>query len=211
MEARTRVHAIYDTYSTNGIGAAWQLFFSFTGLDVPAQGEDTAPQPPSAEMVATSERFFGHGLLPITLYQPDIAALLAASTRVVAAAGTTSKGQFAQRTGAAFAERLSTPLINFPGGHGGFARDPIGLRSCPPPHPGLRDYRLVINNVRHRRGRAVGVLPTTMASPVSSDSRVDQQQRTNRAHFWPATGSLHAARAPVPSAPCPHARRSPHP
>lgn len=122
-EARTRVHAIYDTYRTNGTSAAWQLFFSFTGLDVPAQGEDTAPQSPSAEMVATSERFFGHGLLPITLYQPDIAALQAASTRVVAAAGTMSKGEFAQRTGAAFAERLGTPLINFPGGHAGFASD----------------------------------------------------------------------------------------
>src|SRR6266700_1444242 len=67
----------------------------------PAQGDDTAPQPASVEMVATSERFFGHGLLPITLYQPDIAALQAASTRVVAAAGTASEGQFAQRTVAA--------------------------------------------------------------------------------------------------------------
>ena len=122
-EAPTTIHAIYDTYRTNGISAAWQQFFNFTGLDVPARGEDTATQPPSAEMVATSERFFGHGLLPITFYQPDIAALQAASTRVVAAAGPASEGQFAQRTGAAFAERLGTPLITFPGGHAGFASD----------------------------------------------------------------------------------------
>ncbi len=74
-------------------------------------------------MVATSERFFGHGLLPITFYQPDIAALQAASTRVVAAAGIASKGEFAQRTGAAFAERLGTPLNTFPGGHAGFITD----------------------------------------------------------------------------------------
>ena len=59
---------------------------------------DAAPQPPSAEMVATSERFFGHGLLPIALYQPDLAALKAATTRVIPAGGTTSKGEFAQRT-----------------------------------------------------------------------------------------------------------------
>jgi pimeloyl-ACP methyl ester carboxylesterase len=122
-EARTSVRAIYDTYRTNGISAAWQLFSSVTGLDALVQGEDTAPQPPSAEMVAMSERFFGHGLLPITLYQPDIAALQAASTRVVAAGGITSMGQFAQRTGAALAERLGTPLVNFPGGHAGFASD----------------------------------------------------------------------------------------
>lgn len=121
-EAATSVHAIYDTYRSNGIGAAWQQFFKFTGLDVPAQG-DEAPQTPSAEMLATSERFFGHGLLPVTLYQPDIAALQAASTRVVAASGIASEGQFAQRTGAALAERLGTPLITFPGGHVGFITD----------------------------------------------------------------------------------------
>ena len=122
-DARTRVHAIYDTYRTSGIGAAWQRFFSFTGLNVPTQAEDAAPQPPSAEMVATSERFFGHGLLPITFYQPDIAALQSAPTRVMIAGGTTSKGAFPQRTAAALAERLGTPLIEFPGGHTGFTSD----------------------------------------------------------------------------------------
>jgi clorobiocin biosynthesis protein CloN7 len=122
-EARATMHAIYDTYRTEGSGAAWQRFFVFTGLDAPPQGGNGAPQPPSAEMVATSERFFAHGLLPITFYEPDVTALQSAPTRVVAAGGSTSKGQFAQRTAAAFAERLGTPLVTFPGGHGGFASD----------------------------------------------------------------------------------------
>src|SRR5258708_24813504 len=34
-EAGTRVHAIYDTYRTNGINAACQHFFNFPGLHVP--------------------------------------------------------------------------------------------------------------------------------------------------------------------------------
>jgi pimeloyl-ACP methyl ester carboxylesterase len=122
-EVRTEVHGIYDTYRASGIGNAWQRFFIFTGLAVPAQGEDAAQPPPSAEMVATSERFFGHGLLPITLYEPDIAALQAAPGRVVVAGGITSRGQFAQRTAAALAERLGTQLIEFPGGHTGFMSD----------------------------------------------------------------------------------------
>ena len=82
------------------------------------------PQPPSAEAVATSERFFGHGLLPIALYQPDFSALQGAPARVVVAGGTASKGQFAQRTAVALAERLGTPLIDFPGGHVGFVSEP---------------------------------------------------------------------------------------
>jgi len=126
-EARAEVRDIYDTYRNSGIGAAWQRFFTFTGINLPSQGEGAAPQPPSAEMVATSERFFGHGLLPITLYQPDFAALQAAPARVIAAGGTTSKGEFAQRTAAALAERLGTPLIDFPGNHAGFASEAKGF------------------------------------------------------------------------------------
>jgi len=70
-----------------------------------------------------SERFFGHGLLPIAFYQPDLSALQVALARVIAAGGTTSRGQFPWRTADALAERLGTPLVDFPGGHGGFATD----------------------------------------------------------------------------------------
>lgn len=122
-EARTGVHDIYDTYRNSGMGAAWQRFFAFADLETPPQGEDVAQSPPPEEMVATSERFFLHGLLPITLYEPDLAALRVAPTRIVIAGGTTSRGELAQRTAAALAERLGTPLVEFPGGHGGFATD----------------------------------------------------------------------------------------
>ncbi|WP_214327814.1 alpha/beta fold hydrolase [Nonomuraea sediminis] len=119
-QARAGVTEIYDTYRTAGIGAAWQKFFTFTGISMPPQGEDAAPRPPAAEMLATSERFFGHSVLPITLYEPDVEALRSGPVRVVPAGGTTSKGEFAQRTAAALAERLGTPLADFPGDHGGF-------------------------------------------------------------------------------------------
>jgi hypothetical protein len=42
----------------------------------------------------------------------------------VVAGGTASKGEFPQRTAAALAERLGTPLVDFPGGHVGFASNP---------------------------------------------------------------------------------------
>jgi len=122
-EARAGMDDIYDTYRDGGNRAAWQRFSTFTGISMRSQGEDAAPQPPSAEAVATSERFFRHGLLPITFYQLDFSALQGAPVRVVVAGGTTSKGQFAQRTAVALAERLGTPLIDFPGGHAGFASD----------------------------------------------------------------------------------------
>jgi clorobiocin biosynthesis protein CloN7 len=122
-EARAGIHEIYDCYRERGAGAAWERFASFTGMSMRPQG-DAEPQPPSGEAVATSERFFAHGLLPIALYQPDLSALQAAAARVIVAGGTTSRGEFAQRTAVALAERLGTQLVEFPGGHGGFASDP---------------------------------------------------------------------------------------
>jgi clorobiocin biosynthesis protein CloN7 len=122
-EAGAGIRDIYDTYRDSGTGAAWQRFSAFTGINMRLQREEAALQPPSTETDATSQRFFGHGLLPIALYQPDISALRAAPARVLAAGGTTSKGQFAWRTAGALAERLGTPLVDFPGGHGGFATD----------------------------------------------------------------------------------------
>jgi pimeloyl-ACP methyl ester carboxylesterase len=119
-KARADVHDIYDTYRNSGTGAAWQRFFAFAGIAVPPQVGDVAP---TEEMVATSERFFAHGTLPIALYEPDLAALRGAPARVVVAAGTTSTGELAHRSAAALAERLGTPLIMFPGGHGGFTTD----------------------------------------------------------------------------------------
>ena len=125
QEARAGMDDVYDTYRGSGSWAAWQKFSAFSGIDMFPQREDAAPHPPSPEAMATSERFFRHGLLPIALFQPDFSALQGAPTRVVVAGGTTSKGQFAQRTAVALAERLGTPLIDFPGGHAGFASDPV--------------------------------------------------------------------------------------
>jgi clorobiocin biosynthesis protein CloN7 len=122
-EARARIQEIYDTYRQHGISAAWERFSAFTGMTMGPQGDDAEPEPPSAEAVATSERFFGHGLLPIALYQPDLSSLKAAPARIMVAGGRTSKGEFAQRTAVALADRLGSPLIDFPGGHGGFASD----------------------------------------------------------------------------------------
>jgi pimeloyl-ACP methyl ester carboxylesterase len=123
-EASAAMHEIYDTYRNTGIGPAWEKFSSFTGMDTGPQDDHVDPGPPSAEEVATSERFFGHGLLPIALYQPDFSALHTAPSRIVVAGGSASKGQFPQRTAVALAKRLGTSLIDFPGGHVGFISDP---------------------------------------------------------------------------------------
>jgi pimeloyl-ACP methyl ester carboxylesterase len=128
--ARAAFQAIYDTFSAKGLVAAWEAFSTFTGLDMGPQDPPADPQPPSAEDVATSMRFFEHGLLPIALYQPDFPALEAAPTRLIVAGGTESIGEFPQRAAVALADRLGTPLMNFPGGHVGFLTAPAEFASA---------------------------------------------------------------------------------
>jgi len=122
QQVGAEMHDIYDTYCEQGDRAAWERFSIFSGISMRPRAED-APPPPSAEAAAMSDRFFRHGLLPITFYELDFSALKDGSTRVVVGGGTTSRGQFAQRMAVALAERLGTALIEFPGGHTGFASD----------------------------------------------------------------------------------------
>jgi pimeloyl-ACP methyl ester carboxylesterase len=123
-EAAVGMREIYDTYRNTGISAAWEKFSSFTGMTMGPQDDVQGPQPPSAEEVATSDRFFRHGLLPIAFYQPDLPALQAATSQIIVAGGTASRGEFPRRTATALAVRLDTPLVEFPGGHVGFITHP---------------------------------------------------------------------------------------
>jgi pimeloyl-ACP methyl ester carboxylesterase len=123
---RAACQDIVDTYHREGIGAAWQRFAAFTGITM-APPDDARPGPPSPEMVAMSERFFAHGVLPITLYEPDLSALREGPVRVVVGGGTQSRGQFPHRTAEALADRLGTTLLEFPGGHTGFIDEASGF------------------------------------------------------------------------------------
>jgi hypothetical protein len=99
------------------------------GLGNPAAPDADAPRwEPSpgqlARMHATTDMFLAHLLRPTTSYQPDIAALQAAPTRIVVGVGTTSTGQLANRTAMALATQLGTRVAEFPGDHGGFLAFP---------------------------------------------------------------------------------------
>jgi pimeloyl-ACP methyl ester carboxylesterase len=125
-ERRADVDDIYQTYLDQGQDVAMRKFMSHFGLG-PHDGDGDAGPPqwqPSEEelarMRATTEVLLAHLLRQTTGYQPDIAALASAPTRIVVAGGAESKGQVANRTTVALAERLGTTMVEFPGDHGGF-------------------------------------------------------------------------------------------
>ena len=64
-------------------------------------------------------------------YEPDLARLRAASTRIVVAAGEESAQQFTNRAAAGLAAALGTELTVFPSHHGGFMGGEFGYAGEP--------------------------------------------------------------------------------
>ncbi|HEY8745795.1 MAG TPA: alpha/beta hydrolase, partial [Chloroflexota bacterium] len=73
---------------------------------------------------ANMEFFLAHDAPAVRRYRLDLAALRAASTRIVPAAGRSSRDRWLYRCTAALAERLGTSLEEFPGGHNGYMLHP---------------------------------------------------------------------------------------
>lgn len=131
-QVRVQIRDIYDTYRADGADQAMVKFMAHAGLGgEPGESGQQAEAPrwePSAEQIArmraATDVFLAHLIRPTTRYRPDIEALQTASTRIVVAAGATSTGQLANRSARALADRLCTPVIEFPGDHGGFMTQP---------------------------------------------------------------------------------------
>ena len=128
-QVRAQIQDIYDTYRADGADKAMARFMVQAGLgEAPGQEAGVPRWEPSPEQLATmrasTEMFLAHLLRPTTNYRPDVEALRAAPVRIVVAGGAKSKGQLAHRSAVALADRLGTPVVEFPGDHGGFVALP---------------------------------------------------------------------------------------
>jgi pimeloyl-ACP methyl ester carboxylesterase len=128
-ELRARTQHVVDTYLADGSAAAWREFVAVAGLPLPEHGEaNGAPADPperNARVIADERHFFLRELRATTGFRPDLAALRAASTRIVVGLGEDSGGQLCDRTSRALAAALRTRPTSFPGSHIGFVEDPV--------------------------------------------------------------------------------------
>lgn len=129
---------VVETYRERGWGAGMAAFVEMTSW----QGEFTeefgrAPADPAAFGMPTDDDGSRDDPLlsgrtePVTAYLPDAAALAAAPTRVVIAAGIESRGILTWRTSEAIARSLGQELVVFPSNHGGFLGDEYGMPGQP--------------------------------------------------------------------------------
>ena len=141
---RTAFQRVHETYRSDGAGPAMQQFIAAAvraggppPADEPGPSSqeqvppmpDTGQMPPEmademARMQVNSQFLFAH-LLPTAIgHVPDIAALLAASSRIVVGAGDASAGQMPHLAALALTDRLGITPVGFPGDHQGFATHP---------------------------------------------------------------------------------------
>jgi pimeloyl-ACP methyl ester carboxylesterase len=130
---------IYDTYQRSGFGAGMAKFIAMVMERGPITADYAgrpAPDPrafglPADDDGTRTDVLLAQNMITCTHYQPDFAALRAASTRIVIAAGAESDGESASRAAHVVAERLGQKPVIFPSGHGGFLGGEYGQSGQP--------------------------------------------------------------------------------
>lgn len=126
--AVAEVEQLHQLYLDAGVEAAMAAFMGGNELDFPDEsGSDGPPPTMNDEAAQTFGRVSGnfdywlaHGLLPLSLYTPDVAALRSGPVRLVVAVGEASRGLPIFEMGSAAAARLGLVPTIFPGDHFGF-------------------------------------------------------------------------------------------
>ena len=138
-DALAACRAVGDAYQRSGFGAGMARFIavvSHQGLFDPAEADRPGPDPamfglPTEDDGNRTDPLLFQNIVSCTHYEPDVAALRGASTRLVLGAGAESAGTLAHRGALAVAELLGVEPVIFPGDHGGFLGGEYGQRGDP--------------------------------------------------------------------------------
>lgn len=130
---------VYETYQRDGMGAGMAKFIALCMHQGPFTDDWTrqpAPDPaafglPSEDDGSRDDALLGQNMRGCTGYQPDYAALSAASTRIVVVAGEESGEEFPARAARAVAAELGREAVVFPSNHGGFLGGEYGQHGAP--------------------------------------------------------------------------------
>ncbi len=129
LDDREQLHAqtedIIATYLAGDVRGAWAKFMAQANIALPEEVfEEMFGGKRDRQTVADQDHWFAHELRATTRWQPGIATLRSATTRIVVGIGDDSVGQFCDRTSTALAAGLGIEPTAFPGGHIGFVEDP---------------------------------------------------------------------------------------
>lgn len=117
--------AFQAAYQEAGFGAGMAGFMAVATWQGPFPDSFELPDPaqfgfPVDDDGARDDPMLSGASAAVTAFEPDLGVLREASTRVVIAAGTESRGTCTWRSAEALAQLLDQPLTVFPSHHGGF-------------------------------------------------------------------------------------------
>ncbi|GAA4953150.1 alpha/beta fold hydrolase [Actinoplanes utahensis] len=139
VDAEAAVLGMRDLYQRSGLGPAMVKFIEIVSLKGPIPpgfAGEPGPDPatfglPTEDDGSRDDVLLGQNLVTCCLYQPDFAALKAATTRIVLGVGAESEGELAHRAGRAVAGRLGLEPTVFPSNHAGFLGGEYGQHGDP--------------------------------------------------------------------------------
>ncbi|MEV4096650.1 alpha/beta fold hydrolase [Streptosporangium saharense] len=119
-------HEVHELYLREGVRAATGALCAEIGVEAPPEPSGELPAP-VVEMLArlrvNAETVLAYELRSFTQFVPNLDALRGAP--VVPVSGADGRGTLPYRIATVLAERLGTPLVEFPGDHVGFLRHPV--------------------------------------------------------------------------------------
>ncbi len=129
---------VTEVYHQRGWGAGMAAFIALTSLEgeLPDSFTLEVPDPaafglPPDDDGSRDDPLLSGASAPVSGYLPDVAALTAASTRVVIAVGAASGGAVTARATTTLAAALGVEPTTFPGDHGGFLGGEFGQTGEP--------------------------------------------------------------------------------
>lgn len=130
-EALRSLAKVHDTFQREGLPAAMKLMIARSGVDINDREPDV-PSPATAQLdpqfaaqhFANYQYFLTWDLPAANRYEPDLAALRAAKSKIIPAIGMNSKAIAPSRCTIALAEVLKVAPVEFPGGHTGYVLRP---------------------------------------------------------------------------------------
>jgi pimeloyl-ACP methyl ester carboxylesterase len=137
--ALAAAQATHDTYLSDGFGPAMAKFIAMVSHQGPIpEGFLVGPGPdpamfglPTADDGTRNDPLVGLNMPSCPAYEPDVSALLDASTRIVIGVGEESGETMAARAARTIADQLGTAATVFPGGHDGFLGGEYGSTGKP--------------------------------------------------------------------------------
>ncbi len=130
---------IRATYLRDGFGTGMAKFIGLVSHQGPITADylrQPAPDPamfglPADDDGSRTDPLLGQNMVTCNAYQHDFAALRAASTRVIIAAGEETAEALPRRAAIAVGEQLGQTPVTFPGGHDGFLGGEYGQTGKP--------------------------------------------------------------------------------